>query len=181
MCAMETTAPDDMLLVRRAQGGDRRAFEELYRLYVNRVYGLCLRMCGQQTLAEDLTQDAFIRAWEKLGSFRGDSAFFSWLYRLTFNVVLGDKRSQSRRLARVVEREDLADLPHSDGDHHRAGLRVDLEAAIATLPPGARQVFILHDVEGYKHDEIAKITGLAPGTSKAHLHRARKLLREQLQ
>lgn len=174
-------APDDMLLVRRAQDGDRRAFEELYRLHVNRVYGLCLRMCGQRTLAEDLTQEAFIRAWEKLGSFRGDSAFYSWLYRLTFNVVLGDKRSQARRNARVVEREDLSDLPHADGDHRRPGLRVDLEAAIATLPPGAKQVFILHDVEGYKHEEIAEMTGLATGTSKAHLHRARKLLREQLQ
>jgi RNA polymerase sigma-70 factor (ECF subfamily) len=170
-----------MLLVRRAQGGDRRAFEELYRLHVNRVYGLCLRMCGQRTLAEDLTQDAFVRAWEKLGSFRGDSAFFSWLYRLTFNVVLGDKRSQARRTAHVVEHEDLSDLPHTDGSHRTPGLRVDLEAAIATLPPGARQVFILHDIEGYKHDEIAAMTGLATGTSKAHLHRARKLLREQLQ
>lgn len=179
--ATETMAPDDMLLVRRAQDGDRRAFEQLYRLHVNRVYGLCLRMCGQHTLAEDLTQEAFIRAWEKLGSFRGDSAFYSWLYRLTFNVVLGDKRSQARRTARVVEREDLSDLPHTDDDHRRPGLRVDLEAAIATLPPGAKQVFILHDVEGYKHEEIAEITGLATGTSKAHLHRARKLLREQLQ
>ncbi len=181
MTANEATAPDDLLLVRRAQGGDRRAFEELYRLHVNRVYGLCLRMSGQRTLAEDLTQEAFIRAWEKLGTFRGDSAFFSWLYRLTFNVVLGDRRSQARRTARIVEKEDLSDLPQPAGDHRRPGLRVDLEAAIATLPPGARQVFVLHDVEGYKHEEIAEMTGLAAGTSKAHLHRARKLLREQLQ
>jgi len=170
-----------MLLVRRAQGGDRRAFEELYRLHVNRIYGLCLRMCGQRTLAEDLAQEAFIRAWEKLGSFRGDSAFFSWLYRLTVNVVLGDRRSQARRTARMVEKEDLSDLPQPGGSQHRAGLRVDLEAAIAALPPGARQVFILHDVEGYKHEEIAELMGLATGTSKAHLHRARKLMREQLQ
>jgi RNA polymerase sigma-70 factor (ECF subfamily) len=170
-----------MLLVRRAQGGDRRAFEQLYRLHVNRIFGLCLRMCGQRPLAEDLTQEAFIRAWEKLDSFRGDSAFFSWLYRLTVNVVLGNRRSQARHTARFVETEDLPDSPHPGGAQHRPGLRVDLEAAIATLPPSARQVFVLHDVEGYKHEEIAEMMGLAAGTSKAHLHRARKLLREQLQ
>ncbi|MDZ4860109.1 MAG: RNA polymerase sigma factor [Candidatus Hydrogenedentes bacterium] len=170
---------DDGLLVRRAQDGDRRAFEQLYRLHVNRVYGLCLRMTGQHTLAEDLTQDAFIRAWERLDSFRGESAFYSWLYRLTFNVVLGDKRSTARREARVVGSEDLEALPQPVSGH-TPGLRADLEAAIATLPPGAREVFLLHDVEGYKHEEIAAIVGIAAGTSKAHLHRARRLLREQL-
>ena len=176
----DTAQLDDLLTVRRAQGGDRRAFEQLYRLHVNRVYGLCLRMTGQHTQAEELTQEAFIRAWERLDSFRGESAFFSWLYRLTFNVVLGDKRSRQRREARVVETEDLEALAHP-AQGQRPGLRVDLEAAIATLPPGAREVFILHDVEGYKHEEIAAIAGIAQGTSKAHLHRARRLLREQLQ
>ena len=176
----ESTAQiDDLLVVRRAQAGDKRAFEQLYRLHVNRVYGLCLRMSGQHTLAEELTQEAFIRAWERLDSFRGESAFFSWLYRLTFNVVLGDKRSRSRREARQVETDDLESLPHQAAAA-KPGLRADLEAAIATLPPGAREVFILHDVEGYKHEEIAGIAGIAPGTSKAHLHRARRLLREQL-
>lgn len=176
----DSVQTDDMLLVRRAQGGDRRAFEQLYRLHVNRVYGLCLRMTGQHTQAEDLTQEAFIRAWERLESFRGESQFFSWLYRLTFNVVLGDKRSRSRRESRMVETEDLSTLPHP-ASGQKPGLRADLEAAIATLPPGAREVFLLHDVEGYKHEEIADIAGIAPGTSKAHLHRARRLLREQLQ
>lgn len=175
-----TAQADDMLLVRRAQAGDCRAFEQLYRLYVNRVYGLCLRMTGQHSLAEELAQEAFIRAWEKLDSFRGESAFFSWLYRLTFNVVLGDKRSRARRESRVVETEDLGALPNP-AQGHSPGLRADLEAAIASLPPGAREVFILHDIEGYKHEEIAEIAGIAPGTSKAHLHRARRLLREQLQ
>ena len=178
--AENTAELDDGMMVRRAQGGDRRAFEQLYRLHVNRVYGLCLRMTGQHTLAEEVTQEAFIRAWEKLDSFRGDSQFFSWLYRLTFNVVLGDKRSQQRREARVVGTDDLESLGHA-APVQRPGLRADLEAAIATLPPGAREVFILHDVEGYKHEEIAEIAGIAQGTSKAHLHRARRLLREQLQ
>lgn len=172
--------PDDSLLVHRARDGDRKAFEQLYRLHINRVYGLCLRMTGQHSLAEDLAQEAFIRAWERLDTFRGESAFFSWLYRLTFNVVLGDQRSRQRRSARVVALEDLASLPQPAAER-RSGLRADLEAAIAALPPGAREVFVLHDVEGYKHEEIAKMTGIATGTSKAHLHRARRLLREQLQ
>ena len=181
MHVTENTAQmDDLLTVRRAQGGDRRAFEQLYRLHVNRVYGLCLRMTGQHSQAEELTQEAFIRAWERLDSFRGESAFFSWLYRLTFNVVLGDKRSRQRREARVAGTEDLEAIAHP-AQRQRPGLRVDLEEAIATLPPGAREVFILHDVEGYKHEEIAEIVGIAQGTSKAHLHRARRLLREQLQ
>ncbi|MBM3288972.1 MAG: sigma-70 family RNA polymerase sigma factor, partial [Candidatus Hydrogenedentes bacterium] len=124
---------DDALMVRRAQGGDRRAFEQLYRLHVNRVYGLCLRMTGQHTLAEELTQEAFIRAWERLESFRGDSQFFSWLYRLTFNVVLGDKRSQQRREARVTATDDLDSLGHA-AQGQRPGLRADLDAAIAALP-----------------------------------------------
>lgn len=181
MSASEATIPDDMLLVRQAQDGDRKAFEQLYRLHVGRVHGLCLRLCGQRSLAEDLTQEAFIRAWEKLGSFRGESAFYSWLYRLTFNVVLGNQRSRLRRESRETSVESLAELPGETGEHRCAGLRADLEAAIATLPPGARQVFVLHDVEGYKHGEIAEMTGLATGSSKAHLHRARKMLRERLQ
>jgi RNA polymerase sigma-70 factor (ECF subfamily) len=137
-------------------------------------------MCGQRALAEELTQDAFVRAWERIGSFRGESAFFSWLYRLTVNVVLGDHRSRSRRQARVVEVDDLANVPRASAGRP-AGLSVDLEEAIAKLPPGAREIFVLHDVEGYKHEEIAEMTGLATGTSKAHLHRARRLLREHLE
>jgi RNA polymerase sigma-70 factor (ECF subfamily) len=136
-------------------------------------------MCGEAWLAEELAQDAFVRAWEKLDTFRGDSAFFSWLYRLTVNVVLSDRRSRMRRVTKIAEARDL---------HQRQGgrvaqtpeTRVDLEAALAMLPDGARQAFVLHDVEGYKHHEISEMTGIAAGTSKAQLHRARKLLREQL-
>ncbi len=171
---------DETLLVRRAQAGDVTAFEALYRAHLGRIHALCLRMTGDRATAEDLTQEAFIRAWQRLDSFRGDSAFYSWIYRLAVNVVLGDFRVKKRLAERVANSEDVSDLPLAALDRP-AGLRMDLEQAIATLPPGAREIFVLHDVEGYKHEEIAEITGLATGTSKAHLHRARRLLREQLQ
>jgi len=171
---------DETLLVRRAQAGDVTAFEALYRAHVGRIHALCLRMTGERATAEDLTQEAFIRAWQRLDSFRGDSAFYSWLYRLAVNVVLGDFRVKKRMTERVANSEDVSDLPLAATDRP-AGLRMDIEQAIAALPPGAREIFVLHDVEGYKHEEIAEMTGLATGTSKAHLHRARRLLRERLQ
>ncbi|MBX7257444.1 MAG: sigma-70 family RNA polymerase sigma factor [Candidatus Hydrogenedentes bacterium] len=170
---------DETLLVRRAQAGDVTAFEALYRAHVGRIHALCLRMTSDRATAEDLTQEAFIRAWQRLDSFRGDSAFYSWLYRLTVNVVLGDFRVKKRLAERVSNSEDVSDLPLAAAERP-AGLRMDLDQAIAALPPGAREIFVLHDVEGYKHEEIAEMTGLATGTSKAHLHRARRLLREQL-
>jgi RNA polymerase sigma-70 factor (ECF subfamily) len=151
---------NDEELVDRAGRGDVEAFEELYRENVGRVYLLCLRMCGDPSYAEELAQEAFVRAWQKLGSFRGASQFSTWLHRVTVNVVLGNRRSTARREARVKAVGD--DLP------------VDLTAE------GARTVFVLHDVEGYRHREIADLTGLAVGTSKAQLHRARKLLRKAL-
>ncbi len=165
--------------VEKAQAGDVGAFEELYRLHVGRVHALCLRMCGDPQEAEELTQEAFVRAWEKLGSFRAASAFSSWLHRLTVNVVLGSWRAKGRPRERVVASGDVAGW--SDPQHSpepRRGL--DLERAIATLPPGARTVFVLHDVEGHRHRDIAELTGLAVGTSKTQLHRARKLLRKAL-
>ena len=169
-------------LVRRAQAGDRIAFEQLYRDNVGRVYALCFRMAGTADLAEELAQDVFVRAWQKLGSFRGESAFSSWLHPLTVNVALSERRSRRRRVARVMTTDDLTAFerpgPSAPFDGHAAGF--DLERALATLPPGARAVFVLHDVEGYKHQEIAELTGVATGTSKAQLHRARKLLREAL-
>jgi len=169
-------------LVRRAQAGDRIAFEELYRDNVRRVYALCFRMTGTADLAEELAQDVFVRAWQKLGSFRGESAFSSWLHPLTVNVALSERRSRRRRVARVMTTDDLTEFerpgPPTRSDGPEAGF--DLERALATLPPGARAVFVLHDVEGYKHEEIAELTGVATGTSKAQLHRARKLLREAL-
>ena len=169
-------------LVRRAQAGDRVAFEQLYRDNVGRVYALCYRMAGTADLAEELAQDVFVRAWQKLGSFRGESAFSSWLHPLTVNVALSERRSRRRRVARVMTTDDLTEFerpgPPTRADGPEAGF--DLERALATLPPGARAVFVLHDVEGYKHAEIAERTGVATGTSKAQLHRARRLLREAL-
>jgi RNA polymerase sigma-70 factor (ECF subfamily) len=169
-------------LVRRAQAGDRVAFEQLYRDNVGRVYALCYRMAGTADLAEELAQDVFVRAWQKLGSFRGESAFSSWLHPLTVNVALSERRSRRRRVARVMTTDDLSEFerpgPPTRSDGPESGF--DLERALATLPPGARAVFVLHDVEGYKHAEIARLTGVATGTSKAQLHRARKLLREAL-
>jgi RNA polymerase sigma-70 factor (ECF subfamily) len=166
-------------LVVRAASGDVAAFEELYRENTGRVYLLCLRMCGDPSLAEELAQEAFVRAWQKLGSFRGDSAFSTWLHRVTVNVVLGDRRSTARREARVKPVGD--DLPvNLSASGSSPGQALDLERSIAALPDGARTVFILHDVEGYRHKEIARLTGLAEGTSKAQLHRARKLLRKAL-
>jgi len=166
--------------VRAAQNGDLLAFEELYRENVGRVYALCFRLAGEATLAEELTQDAFVRAWQKLPSFRGDSAFSTWLHPLTVNVALSERRSRRRRTSRVIATDDLTLLEKPE---RRAGpeLGVDLERALDGLPDGARAVFVLHDIEGYKHHEIAGLTGVATGTSKAQLHRARKLLREALE
>jgi RNA polymerase sigma factor (sigma-70 family) len=177
MSGVETSA--DTGDVELAQQGDLSAFERLYRNNSRRVYALCIRMVGDPTLAEELVQDIFVRAWQKLGSFRGESAFSSWLHRLGVNVVLTEQRSRRRRDARIVAVEDPA---VHEKPRHRAvgGHRVDLENAMAELPPGARQAFVLHDVEGYSHKEVAEMCGIAVGTSKAHVHRARKLLRKAL-
>ena len=165
-------------LVRRAQAGDRAAFRQLYEEHVERIYALCLRLTGDPEEAMEGTQDAFVRAWEKLGTFRGEAAFSTWLHRLTVNVVLAGRRSAGRR-ERRAEAAAAESGPRVVAAP-RAGLGVDLERAIARLPPGARAVFVLYDVEGYRHQEIAELTGIAAGTSKAQLHRARRLLREAL-
>jgi RNA polymerase sigma-70 factor (ECF subfamily) len=173
--ALTTDAVDD---VARAAAGDRRAFERLYRTHADRVFSLCARMCGDRAAAEELTQDVFVRAWEKLSLFRGDSAFGTWLHRLAVNVILNAQKGDGRRRSRIDESvDDLEVLPHSP-DH--VGERMDLQAAIAGLPPGARRVFVLHDVQGYKHEDIAELLGMTSGGSKAQLHRARMLLREAL-
>ncbi|MEN8162892.1 MAG: sigma-70 family RNA polymerase sigma factor [Acidobacteriota bacterium] len=171
---------DDRLLVKRAQRGDTRAFEVLYRTHSKRVYALCRRLCGDMTLAEDLCQETFVRAWTGLASFRGKAAFGTWLHRVAVNAVLGHRRwSDSREDLRA---EDLSTVePYSAAKSEtRSSHGLDLERAIAGLPGGARAVFVLHDVEGYRHREISEMTGMAVGTSKAHLHRARRLLREVL-
>ena len=166
-------------LVRDAQRGDTAAFEELYRQHVSRIYGLCLRMCANPAKAEDLTQEAFIRAWQKLGSFRRQSSFRTWLHRLTVNLVLGNLRSTGRWESRLTAIDSLPEKGDG-GAAARPETAVDLERAISQLPPQARMVFILHDIEGYRHREIAEMTGSAPGTMRAQLHRARQLLMEAL-
>jgi RNA polymerase sigma-70 factor (ECF subfamily) len=165
-------------LVLKARAGDGSAFEALYRANVNRVYGLVLSLTGDVGLAEELTQDVSVKAWEKLPSFRGQSAFSTWPYALATNATLSERRSRRRRTARIAAVEDLTGIAGGRATHPAA--RIDLETAIAQLPQGARSVFLLHDVEGLAHQEIAEITGIAPGTSKAQLHRARRLLREAL-
>jgi RNA polymerase sigma-70 factor (ECF subfamily) len=164
--------------VLQAQQGDAAAFRALYEAHVGRVFAICLRLSGSRTDAEEHTQDVFVRAWERLASFRGESAFSTWLHRLAVNEVLQDRRAAGRRAARVMLAEDpaLLEQPRETIPAH-AG---DLEHAIARLPEGARRVFVLHDVEGYHHEEIASMSGIAEGTSKAQLHRARRLLREAL-
>jgi len=164
--------------VARAAAGDRAAFETLYREHAGRVYALCLRLAGDTTRAEEYTQDVFVRAWQRLASFRGDAAFSSWLHRLAVNVVLQDRRAERRRLRRVEPTDDLGSAP---APRDRIAARLDLETAIAALPDAARQVFVLYDIEGYGHAEIGRLLGIAEGTSKAHLHRARRLLREALE
>lgn len=161
-----------------AAAGDRRAFERLYRAHVGRVYALCARMTADAGAAEELTQDVFVRAWDKLALYRGESAFSTWLHRLAVNVVLNHRKSEGRRRGRLDD--DPALLDDQPGHQAPAGIRLDLEQAIATLPPGARRIFLLHDVQGFKHEEIAIMLGITSGGSKAQLHRARMLLRERL-
>jgi RNA polymerase sigma-70 factor (ECF subfamily) len=166
-------------LVRRAQQRDPHAFALLYRAHVGRIHALCLRMTADARLAEELTQQAFIGAWQKLPLFRGESAFGSWLHRLAVNTVLMAFRARARLTARVIFTDDPAAL-ESAPPAPPSGVRLDLEQAIAALPPQARTIFVLHDVEGWQHHEIARQLGLATGTTKAHLHRARTLLKEAL-
>lgn len=173
-------APDEGAVVRRAQAGDGAAFDQLYHASVERVHALCLRMTGERARAEELTQDVFVRAWDKLAGFRGESRFGTWLQRLAVNVVLRALRTEKRRLRRFPLADEPFDgYPAGPGTH--PGDALDLERAIQGLPPGARAVFVLHDVEGYRHEEIAAMLGIAPGTCKAQLHRARRLLREELE
>ena len=185
----------DLRLVERARSGDVDAFEQLYRREVGRVYALCLRMTADVTHAKELTQSVFVRAWDRLSSFRGDSKLSSWLHRIAVNEMLVEARSDRRRRARVMLADDANGGTEHDGApgsgadapvHGRFSLpvdtetRIDLERAIAGLPPGARTVFVLHDIHGYQHDEISRLTGSAEGTLRAQLHRARKLLMEAL-
>lgn len=168
-------------LVARAQTGDQTAFRDLYRRHAGRVYALCLRLTGDAAAAEERTQDVFVRLWDKLASFRGESAFSSWLHRLAVNVVLNERRTTGRRESRVAPADPDVLEQRGAARSETVGLRIDLERAIASLPEGAREVFVLYDIEGYNHGEIAGLVGIAVGTSKAQLFRARRLLREKLE
>ena len=167
----------DSELIRRSRQRDQQAFAQLYHRHVGRVHALCRRMTGDIPHAEELTQAVFVKLWEKLDLFNGDSAFSTWLHRLAVNTVLTDFRTTRRREARVFGTDDPAAL-ETPVTPPKPGLRLDLEQAIAQLPPRARVVFVLHDVEGYTHEEIAALLELQTGTTKAQLHRARQLLQE---
>ena len=174
-------AESDASEVALAASGDRRAFERLYRTHVNRVFAVCARMVNDRSHAEELTQDVFVRAWEKLSQFRGEAAFGTWLHRLAVNVVLNARKSEGRVRSRFKDGPEELDVLPVSRSVSAPGASIDLEAAIALLPPGARRIFVLHDVEGFKHEEIAGMLSITAGGSKAQLHRARMLLREALQ
>ncbi|CAN5277391.1 sigma-70 family RNA polymerase sigma factor [soil metagenome] len=165
--------------MQRAKRGEAGAFDQLYREHVERVYAICLRLSADPVLAESLTQDAFVRAWKGLDSFRGQSRLSTWLYRIAVNVTLEDRRSAARHgetfEAAVNDEHYVAVVRDAAPD-----TQIDLERAIRTLPRGARTMVVLHDIEGYRYEEIAEMTGAAVGTVKSQLHRGRKLLREAL-
>ena len=190
IAAMPSPPPErdaERALVDRARAGDVGAFEVLYRANVARVYALALRLTADRRDATELTQDVFVHAWRRLATFRGDAAFATWLHRIAVNALFMRVRGDRRRAARVQSEAD--ELSHEErqapfGEGHAPVVdveqAVDLERAIAALPPGARRVFVLHDIVGYRHDEIARLTGLAEGTLRAQLYRARRLLMEAL-
>ena len=160
-------------LVRRAQQGDVGAFEALYRTHSSAVYAVCRRMLSDDRAARELLQDVFVRAWERLPSFRGESSLATWLHRIGVNMVLERVRSSKREASR---RGDAADDSPGRSTERDTDARLDLESALATLPAGARQVFVLHDVYGYSHDEIATLVGIAAATARVQLWRARRAL-----
>jgi RNA polymerase sigma-70 factor (ECF subfamily) len=160
-----------------AAEGDDGAFERLYRRHVNRIHSLARRMAGPDA-ADELTQDAFVRAWQKMSQFRGEAAFGSWLYRVAISVILGHRRRLAIHRGREAPEESIRGGTPSHETSTQIG--IDFEAAMETLPERARHVFVLHDVEGYKHHEIARFMKITTGTSKSQLHRARMLLRTSL-
>ena len=176
--AVKAAGTDETQLIERAQAADSRAFESLYRQHVDKVYGLCLRMTGNVGEAEDCTQEAFIQTWRQIKRFRGDSAFSTWLHRIAVNTVLGRMRKSKRehdRLQAVADQAHEPEVARADTGELR-----DLAKAVDKLPAGARHVFVLTAVYGYSHEEASNMLGIAVGTSKAQLHRARRVLVQQL-
>jgi len=176
MGSMNEAATRDV--VHRAQRGDLAAFEQLYHAHAAAVYALCRRMTRDQEQAKDLLQDVFVRAWERLPSFKGQSALSTWLHRLAVNVVLEDARTTQRLALRFTETDD--EIPAAHSAEVRGDIRIDVDAALGRLPDGARTVFVLHDVYGYSHDEIAQLTGMAASTARVQLWRARQTLMKLL-
>jgi RNA polymerase sigma-70 factor (ECF subfamily) len=184
--AVENRA-DEAEILRRAQAGDHHAFAELYSLHKKRIYSLCLRMVGNVAEAEDLTQEAFLQLHRKIASFRGDSAFSTWLHRLTINVVLMRLRKKGLTVISLDEAmeptpEERPGRSFGSADLSLTGSidRLALERAIANLPAGYRLIFVLHDIEGYEHNEIASMLDCSIGNSKSQLHKARLKLRDAL-
>jgi RNA polymerase sigma-70 factor (ECF subfamily) len=179
-------AASDAQLIARAQRGDEEAFAALFEAHKRRVYSLCLRMTGNTAEAEDLTQEAFLQLYRKISTFRGESAFSTWLHRLAVNVVLMHLRKKGLQQISLDEVDTSQDEPvkrdYGSDDRRLTGSvdRIGLQHAIADLPPGYRAVFVLHDVEGYEHNEIAEIMKCSVGNSKSQLHKARMKLRERL-
>lgn len=171
-----STADADAVDAALAASGDAHAFERLYRRHVNRVHSLVRRMLDDDT--DEVTQEILVRAWQKLGTFRGEAAFGTWLHRLAVNLIL-NRRTARTRWRRLMQEEPEGgfDLP---GRSASPAQGLDFETAMTRLPPGARQVFVLHDVEGYRHEEIAGMLGISVGTSKSQLHYARMALRKTL-
>ncbi len=167
-------------LLGEAQLGVVAAFETIYRRHVGRILALCRRLAMDSSRAEELTQEAFLKAWKNIGTCPGSDALAPWLCRVAIHVVLDDNRKLRRRFRREVATLD-GTLPERGAPPAFPGAAMDLERAISRLPAGARQVFVLHEVEGFRHEEIGRILGLSPGTSKAQLHRARRLLKEALE
>jgi RNA polymerase sigma-70 factor (ECF subfamily) len=173
---------EESQLVLRSQNGDQIAYEKLYKANVGKVYALCWRLCGQKELAEDLAQESFIRAWQKIGSFRGDSKFSSWLFRLTSNVVIGHLRKHSKWQTDSLDEEgsyETSEWQQSKSVDRPFGLHQEIDKGLRCLSDSARMVLIMYEYLGYQHNEISDITGMAIGTSKTHLHRARTALKAQ--
>ena len=173
----------DYELAQASAQGDMKAFETIYERHHRRVYSLCLRMVANATEAEDLAQEVFIQLFRKIGSFRGESAFTTWLHRLTVNHVLMHFRKRGVRLEKTTEEGEIGEIQdylQAAAERPRFVDRLALDKAISELPPGYRTVFVLHDVEGFEHEEVADMLGVSVGTSKSQLHKARMRLRELL-
>ena len=180
---LDLSTAKDLVLARAAGGGNMPAFEEIYNRHHRRVYSICLRMLQNASEAEDLTQDVFIQLYRKIGSFRGDSAFTTWLHRMTVNQVLMHFRKRTVKFEKTTEEGETPDqmVPGTANPHKMQIVdKIAIDNAIAQLPQGYKNVFVLHDVEGFEHEEVARILGCSVGTSKSQLHKARLKLQKLL-